>query len=341
MSSPLPKATEPAATRGTLIVRLRNWVGDVTLGLPMLQRLADAGYGLQLLGKDWARDLLAGQGWPVQALASDTRGRIAQLRALRQQALVMDASFGRRINAVCLPYSFSSALEFRLAGLRALGHAYEGRSLLLGRAVPRQQGVHELQVYWQLGDALLGEAAPLPSRIALKTTAEQQQQAEALLQQQGLAPGEPFVVVCPFAGGTWAGQDKTWPAFPAFVADVLVPAGHRVLVLPGPGEEALARERYGAASVLPGVRLGVYAALLQRAALMVSNDTGPGHIAAAVGAPLISVLGPSDPALWRPWGDNVQLLQTTTGKPDWPQLADVAQAAQAVLARPHRATASR
>ena len=43
-----------------LIVRLRNWVGDVTLGVPTLQRLADHGYALQLVGKGWARDLLAG-----------------------------------------------------------------------------------------------------------------------------------------------------------------------------------------------------------------------------------------------------------------------------------------
>lgn len=335
MSPTPPPAITPGApcSRGTLIVRLRNWVGDVTLGLPMLQRLADAGYSLHLLGKGWARDLLAGHGWPVQVLAGDARGRIAQLRALRSQAQARDAGFGRGLGALCLPDSFSSALEFRLAGLRALGHAYEGRSLLLGRAVPRPQGVHELQVYWQLGDALLGETAPLPQRIGLRTTTAQQQQAGSLLQQQGIAPCERFVVVCPFAGGTWSGQDKTWPAFPSFVADVLLAAGHRVLVLPGPGEDALARERYGAATVLPGVSLGVYAALLQRAALMVSNDTGPGHIAAAVGTPLVSVLGPSDPGLWRPWGEDVQLLQSRAGKPDWPSLAAVAGAASAVLAR--------
>jgi heptosyltransferase-2 len=335
IATPIAPAINPGATcsRGTLIVRLRNWVGDVTLGLPMLQRLADAGYSLQLLGKGWAHDLLAGQGWPVQTLAGDTRGRIAQLRALRRATQARDAGFGRGIGALCLPYSFSSALEFRLAGLRALGHAYEGRSLLLGRAVPRRQGVHELQVYWQLADALLGETAPLPHRIGLKTTTAQQQQAASLLQRQGIAPGERFVVVCPFAGGTWSGQDKTWPGFPTFVADVLLAAGHRVLVLPGPGEDVLARERFGAATVLPGVSLGVYAAVLQRAALMVSNDTGPGHIAAAVGTPLVSVLGPSDPELWRPWGEDVQLLQSRVGKPDWPVLTAVAEAAFAVLAR--------
>ena len=56
-----------------LIVRLRNWVGDVTLAVPMLQRLAAAGHDLQLVGKGWARDLLAGHGWPVQVLPKTLR----------------------------------------------------------------------------------------------------------------------------------------------------------------------------------------------------------------------------------------------------------------------------
>ena len=58
-----------------LIVRLRNWVGDVTLGLPTLQRLALAGYQRQLVGPVWARDLLAGHGWPVQTLRRSTAER--------------------------------------------------------------------------------------------------------------------------------------------------------------------------------------------------------------------------------------------------------------------------
>ena len=57
-----------------LIVRLRNWVGDVVLSVPLLQRLDAAGYQLQLLGRAWAQDLLAGPGWPVQTLAPQAGG---------------------------------------------------------------------------------------------------------------------------------------------------------------------------------------------------------------------------------------------------------------------------
>ena len=314
--------------RRLLIVRLRNWVGDVTLGVPMLQRLADAGHDLQLVGKGWARELLAGQGWPVHVLPPTWRERVALLRQLKAQALEQDPGFGSRpLNALCLPYSFSSALEFRWAGLRALGYAYEGRSLLLKRALRKPQGVHELQVYWALGDALLGCVAAPPAAIGLKVSAEHRAQAQALRAAHGIEAG--CIVICPFAGGTWSKQDKTWPAFAEFAAHTLPSFGRTVVVCPGPGEEHMAHTQFAGARVLTGVKLGTYAALLQDAAVMVANDTGPGHIAAAVGTPLVSVLGPSDPTLWRAWGPSVQVLQ---GAGTWPEAAQVKQAVAKVLA---------
>ena len=311
-----------------LIVRLRNWVGDVTLGVPTLQRLADHGYALQLVGKGWARDLLAGHGWPVHVLPKTLRERLRQLRELRRAATVDDPGLRRRLNAVCFPYSFSSALEFRLAGLRALGHAYEGRSLLLARAAPRPRGVHELEVYWDLGNVLLGHVEQPPATIGLRVSAAHRERAAALRAAHGIEPG--CIVICPFAGGTWAKQDKTWPGFAGFVADELPAFGRSIVVCPGPGEEAIASEQFASARLLPNVDLGTYAALLQDAALMVSNDTGPGHVAAAVGTPLVSVLGPSDPALWRAWGPSVQVLR---GDGTWPDTRSVVDAVAGTLGR--------
>ena len=92
----------------------------------------------------------------------------------------------------------------------------------------------------------------------------------------------------------------------------------------------MAREQFASARLLSGVNLGVYAALLKDAALMVSNDTGPGHMAAAVGTPLVSVMGPSDPRLWHPWGPKVEVLG---GRGQWPALAEVLRASQRALAR--------
>lgn len=311
-----------------LIVRLRNWVGDVVLSLPLLRRLHAAGFRLELLGKPWAADLLEGEGWAVRPLPAKLGARVSLLREMRRDARSVDPGFDQRLNALALPYSFSCALEMRLAGLRALGHAYEGRSWLLSRSVPRHQGQHELLVYWQLGDALLGQPLAPPQAIALQPSPRQRQQAHELMRAKGLDDG--FIVICPFAGGSFAGQDKTWPDFAAFAQSDLPRLHRRIVVCPGPGEEAVAKAQFAGATVLEGVRLGVYAALLERAALMISNDTGPGHLAAAVGTPLLSVLGPTDVAQWGAWGPGVQFLQ---GQDGWPQ-RELVQRAAAQLLRP-------
>jgi ADP-heptose:LPS heptosyltransferase len=322
--------------RRPLVVRLRNWVGDVLLGLPMLRRLADAGFELNLVGKGWARDLLAGHGWPVDALPQAFGDRVRLLRRLRAEH---SARFGeasavqgpkRSIDALCLPYSFSSALELRLAGLRALGHANEGRSWLLSRALPLRRGRHELEVYWELGDALLGRAAPLPQHLGLVLAPAHREAAAALRRSHGIAAAP--IVICPFAGGTFDKLPKTWPAFADFVREDLLSLaaaqGRRVLIFPGPGEEHIARAEFPGALCFEGVSLGAYAALLAGAALMISNDTGPGHLAAAVDAPLLSVLGPTDPAQWRAWGPSVHLIG---GQGCWPDRTEVLAAARALL----------
>lgn len=325
-TSQLPPKNESCAAR-PLIVRLRNWVGDVTLALPMLERVAAAGFAPVLVGKGWARDLLAGTGWPVHGLPKATGERVALLRRLRHEARAADPGFARApVQALCLPDSFSSALDFRLAGLRALGHAWEGRRLLLGRAVPRPRGTHELEVYWRLGQALLGTAEPPPAAVRLQPTEAQFREAAALRAAHGLP--ERLLVICPFSGGSWSGQPKNWPGFADFVAQRLPALGLPVAVCPGPGaEEAEARARFATATLLPGVNLGVYAALLARSAAMLSNDTGPAHIAAAVGAPLVSVMGPSDPTLWRPCGPP-ERVTVLGGHGLWPAEADVLAALQ-------------
>jgi heptosyltransferase-2 len=80
--------------------------------------------------------------------------------------------------------------------------------------------------------------------------------------------------------------------------------------------------------VLPRVDLGTCAALMQQAAVMVSNDTGPGHLAAAVGAPLVSVFGPTEPGHWGAWGPTVNVVRHW---PRWPTVEEVWAAVNAAI----------
>jgi heptosyltransferase-2 len=312
-----------------LVVRLRNWVGDVILGVPALRLLAAQGYSLRLTGKPWACALMAAEGWAIEPLAqAGWRSRVAQLRRLRARARAEDAGFDRRLNTLVLPFSFSSALDARLAGLRALGYAHEGRSPLLARALPRHRGEHELRAYWRIASALTGTAGEPPATIAWAVDAGARERAARRLEAAGI--GMPFVVICPFAGGTFEGLDKRWPDFAAFTAAAAREWGLPLVVCPGPGEVDNARREHAAAHMFEGVALDEYAALLERAALMVSNDTGPGHLAAAVGTPLLSVLGPTDAEQWGPWGPSAHVMQRAGG---WPTTREVLAAGERLLAQ--------
>ena len=290
-----------------LIVRLRNFVGDTVLSLPALRLLESHGYRLELVGKGWAKGLLEAEGWRVHVRPNKLRERIAQLRELRKRFRAEDPTFDKRSNTLLFPYAFSAALDSRLAGLKAEGHAGDGRTWLLKRGLPRREGRHTMIEYWELASDFLGVQLPPPTDIGMKVSEGQLQQARALLAGGGIAPGR-FVLICPFANGRVEFLDRSWPAFPDFV-HALRAAGRHVVIVPGPGEVEGARLLYPDAIRLKGVPLGVYNALLKLAGVVVANDTGPAHMAAGVGARLLSIWGPVDAERWAPRGATVTLMR--------------------------------
>ena len=101
-------------------------------------------------------------------------------------------------------------------------------------------------------------------------------------------------------GAAW--PNKRWPPsrLAAIAAELRARHGLMSVVLWGPGEEALAAEvvagANGAAVLSPKTTIADLVALARRAALMVSGDTGPTHIAAALGTPIVGIYGPTRPA---------------------------------------------
>jgi len=124
--------------------------------------------------------------------------------------------------------------------------------------------------------------------------------ADAVREQAG---GAPFALINP--GAAW--PNKRWMPehfgeVAAFLREV---RGYVPFVLWGPGEEALATAvadaSAGSARVAPPTRLADVVELCRGASLMISGDTGPLHIASAVGTPIVSLFGPTDPERNGPW----------------------------------------
>ena len=292
--------------RRPLIVRLANWIGDVVLSLPALDLLQAHGFDLHLYGKGWAPTLLSGYPWTVHKRSGSAPARLAELIALRRACQAADPGFSGRVNALTMPNSFSSALELKLAGCKVGGFARDGRGVLLTRRVAEPSGPHELEHFLALASALVEQPLALPESIQFRLRPQAHARAAELVHERRWLRG--FVAVVPFAVGTLDKQNKRWPGFPALV-ERLVDEGLVVVICPGPGSEAQeARSLYPRAQIVEDLPLDVYAAVLQRSRLVIANDTGPGHLAAGVGAALLSVLGPTEIDRTRAWGPRVRLL---------------------------------
>lgn len=110
--------------------------------------------------------------------------------------------------------------------------------------------------------------------------------------------GGRFVLVNP--GAAW--PNKRWPAarFGAVAAALQRARGLMSVVLWGPGDQPLAEDVVagsgGSAMLAPPTSIADLVALARAAALMISGDTGPAHIASAVGTPIVGIYGPTRPS---------------------------------------------
>jgi heptosyltransferase II len=312
------------STSPALLIRLPNHVGDVVLSLPALELLSQSGYELHVLGKPWIQDLLSPylkQNWKLHSYPRKFIQRVTLLREIRR-TLRGRLPLGGLPDAIVLPNSFSSAFEMRLASWKASGYAIDSRSWLLAQRLVASQTDAEYQRFYSVARAALGnsgassERAPSPRYPVPEQLRDAARIRLVSLLPRG-APLEQLVILCPFAAGTLHGRSKEWSHFPA-LATQLVEAGRTVVLCPGsPQELGRAQAEYDECTILAGVGLAEYAALLSLAGLVVANDTGPGHLAAAVGANLLSVRGPDSSAKYMPQGARVRAVCV---QHDWPTL---------------------
>jgi heptosyltransferase-2 len=271
------------------IIRAPNHLGDVVLALPAI--VAD---GSDVLTVRWLAPVLEMAGVRAQVISFD-RGAPGFLRAVR-----MLRRFGYRKGALMTP-AFSAAWLLRCAGVRDLrGTRTDGRSFLLKSGVAREAltGLHRTDAFrLLLGQDLSTPAAPhriVPPGDRIATW-------RARLEVRG--PSTAWVGVFPGANA----PARRWPVERfGDTAKALVGLGVGVVLLGGAGEMALTARVAGAA---PGaIDLGGktdltdLAAILSVCDLVITNDTGPMHLAGAVGTPTVSLWGSSDPGEVRQTG---------------------------------------
>lgn len=286
-----------------ILVRLPTWVGDVVMATPVLRALRRAHPDAEIVleGKGFLRGLLAGLDTFDDFLPDPGKG----FAALRKRARDLRA---RRFDwAVLLPDSARAASGPWLARIPVrAGYARDlPRRVMLtdklqvprderGKRIPVPMPERYLAITRALG--VVDEGTPRTELVVDSAAADSV--AERLARHELSAAR--LVVVSP---GAAFGASKLYPAAQlAAACDGLhAELGLHAVFAPGPGEEALAHEVAAAMSapavVLdePVTSLAELVALTDRSALALCNDTGPRHIAVALGTPCVTLMGPTDP----------------------------------------------
>jgi ADP-heptose:LPS heptosyltransferase len=246
-------------------------------------------------------------------------GLLAPYRLLAEQARALrERSFDA---AVILRFDhWWGAWLAAAAGIpRRLGYERPDTRPFLTEALPYRPDRHEVEQNGALLRTLAEPSAPWelgPTRFAVTET--DRAWAGGWLQGRGVRADAPLVAIHAGAGAAV----KQWPA-PAWaqVANAMAEShGAQILLTGAAGERALAQAIAGrldrpALDAAGETTLGQLAALLERCALALGSDSGPLHLAVAVGAPTVHLYGPVAAAKFGPWGDPARHIVLETG---WP-----------------------
>jgi heptosyltransferase-2 len=282
-------------------VRLPNWLGDTVMAVPALIAVRAAWPQARVLAAGPWASLLAEQGL-VDVLADYPRTWRGRLRAAD-----IVAAFAPEL-AILLPNSFESALAAWYWGARRrVGFAGGGRSTLLTDAVPMpSERPHQIDEYLVLTER---SGAPTATREPVlrppEPDSELRAEARQLLEDAGVPPRGRSHRVAMHLGAAY-GPAKLWPLerVTAF-ARLLVAEGATAILLGAPGDAPTAAAISAAVPVLNLVgrdRPALLPAVLAEIDVLVSGDTGVAHLAAALGTPVVTLFGPTDPRLSAPRG---------------------------------------
>lgn len=300
-----------------VLCRLPNHVGDCCMTLPALRLLEASGFTPMLTGKRWAEDLMSGMGWRFDPIEGHVTEDLHRIRYISNH-------LGPRPLGLLFPNSFSSALLFSIGRVRNAGFPTDGRRFLLDKVVEEPGTMHEVERFFRLAHGAIkawgGTPAwdSVPEELGMRLLARHEAAARNLMAEHGIP--ENFALLAPIARGLHHDKEKQWKHFNELCGP-LRDMGIEPIVFPSVREEEANHAACPNARILPPTTLGNYAALAKRARIVIANDSGISHVAAAISANQITLLGVTDPARTRPWNSKAVCLGNSTD--GWPSLEQV------------------
>ena len=294
-----------------LLIVMPSPLGDAVMAMPTVAALRSLFPDARITAivRAASRPVVDGCPW-IDRIATirPHRGGLIRSRRNRPTVLARRIATGRFDTAVLLPNSFRTALLARMAGIpRRVGYDRDGRGFLLtDRLLPRRglEGFIPVPTRdYYLGIARYLGAINPDATLRLFTRRQHDLQADEILASAGYDPADNRSLVLISPGAAY-GDAKMW--YPDRFAEVarrcVLELGAVVAVTGAPNERPILDQVVAAAGVpiLDLARMGISLTLLKsvvrRSRLVITNDTGPRHMAAAFNVPVVTIFGPTDPA---------------------------------------------
>jgi len=290
-----------------ILVVQTAFLGDVVLTLPLIDALRQCFPQSQIdvVTVPAHAPLLQGQPGVDTVIPYDKRGRQRGIRGLFRMVRMLRA---RDYNLVVSPHrSLRSAWLVACSGsTRRIGFSQWWTCWAYTDTVRRPHMAHEVARNLHLLTALESGPVPMPQRLTLQVAATAREQVERHFGRVGIAQDEVVIGIIP--GSQWG--TKRWPAarFAALIERLTATLQTRCVLFGAPQDRAIAEAitavcRVPVLDLIGRTTLQELPAYVERCAVVVSNDTGPMHIAAALGKPIVALYGPTTAAMgFTPYG---------------------------------------
>ncbi len=300
-----------------IVVRGTNWVGDAVMTIPALRELRRVfpESEITLHTRLWAKGIFEDADFIDEILTfepekSAFKTVLAQAKTLQNKAFDL---------AILLPNSFESALAAKLGNVKKrFGYAKDARSFLLTDAVKipvwkntKHEVFYYLNLIAEVENDFFGTKSVLESepRFDLIVSNERKSQARKILEANGVDLTKKIVAFCP---GSTNSRAKRWQAesYAELNDKIQTELKANVILIGAPNELNVSIETAEKSKLKPVILTGKTdlseaTAILSLCDLLVSNDTGPAHVAAALGTKTVVIFGPTNPLTTKPWNARI------------------------------------
>lgn len=308
----LPFPTQKPDERERILLIRPDHLGDVLLTTPAIRALRRARPRAELhaLVGGWSADVIADFDEIDYVLTLPFPGFTRQSKLNWRSPYELLLAAARQLRRI----GYTSAIIFRpdhwwgallahAAGIpQRVGYDLPDVAPFLTDSLPHEQ-THAVLQSARLVERLIGAIPPDALTLRYPVTHADRSWVDGYLSEWGVAPR---VFAIHPGSGTWV---KRWDAAKwASVADTLCDQFDATVVFTGGDHElGVTREimrgmSHPACVMVGDTRIGALAALYERASVVLGADSGPLHLAAAVGTPTVTLFGPADPVEFRPWG---------------------------------------